>query len=79
MIESWIVEDPERDKVKLYGIAAKKGSWAVSMKVHDEALWERVKNKEFEGFSIEGLFANEEVKNSAQVQYEKIVEILNRN
>jgi hypothetical protein len=58
--ESWIVENPEIDKTKLYGIDAPQGSWAIKMKVYNDDIWENfVKTSELRGFSLEGLFGYE--------------------
>ena len=57
VIESWIVEDPSMDKSKHLGFKnIPKGSWFVSYKVDDDALWQKVKAGEVKGFSVEGLF-----------------------
>lgn len=59
VVESWIVEDIEKDKTALYGIDAPVGSWAVAMKVESKEDWELCKENGT-GFSIEGMF-NEKV------------------
>lgn len=59
VFESWLVEDPEFDKSKKYGLEVPEGTWMVSMKVDDENIWnDFVKNNKVFGFSIEGQFAN---------------------
>ena len=59
VFESWIVEDPNFDKSKKYGLDVPEGTWMVSMKVDDESIWtDQVKNDKVFGFSIEGSFAN---------------------
>lgn len=59
VFESWIVEDPNFDKSKKYGLDVPEGTWMVSMKVDDENIWnDYVKNNKVFGFSIEGKFAN---------------------
>lgn len=59
IFESWIVENPELDKSKQYGLDVPEGTWMVSMKVDDEDVWNNyVKNNKVFGFSIEGQFAN---------------------
>mgnify|MGYP003108807723 CR=1 FL=1 len=58
VVESWIVDDPTNDKSNAYGFDLPKGSWVVSMKVLNDDVWERVKNEEVKGFSIEGFFAD---------------------
>jgi hypothetical protein len=44
---------------------ANDGSWFVSMKVFDTQVWDRVKNGEFSGMSIEGVFDMKAEKMSA--------------
>lgn len=59
VFESWIVEDPQLDKSKKYGLDVPKGTWMVSMKVDDQNIWDNyVKDDKVFGFSIEGQFAN---------------------
>ena len=59
VVESWIIEDPETDKSKLYGMELPKGTWMISMKVDDDEIWEdQVKGGLVSGFSIEGFFVN---------------------
>ena len=68
VVESWIVEG-EQDKSRMYGLDVPVGSWMVSMKVENDAIWETfVKNGTVKGFSIEGYFANKfELKNEKPV------------
>jgi hypothetical protein len=58
-VESWIVEDKEQDKSKLYGMDMPLGTWMLSMKVLNNDVWENyVKTGKVKGFSIEGYFAD---------------------
>ena len=58
LFESWLIEDPKRDKATALGFGLPKGTWMVSLKVLDKELWyETVKNGEVRGFSIEGNLA----------------------
>jgi hypothetical protein len=58
MVESWIVEDKEKDKSALYGMDVPLGTWMVSVKVENEAIWQEwVKEGRVKGFSIEGFFS----------------------
>jgi len=58
VVESWIVEG-EQDKSRMYGIEVPVGTWMVSMKVENDAIWEKfVKEGSVKGFSIEGYFTN---------------------
>jgi len=67
LTESWIVEDPEKDKTALYGLNATKGSWAVSMRIENDDLWDRIKKGDYLGFSIEGMFSEEEKLSSEEM------------
>ena len=59
VVESWIVESKENDKSNLYGLDVPVGSWCVSVKVENEAIWtEWVKSDKVSGFSIEGFFCD---------------------
>lgn len=57
--ESWIVESKKNDKSNLYDIDVPVGTWMVSVKVENEAIWDEwVKEKKVSGFSIEGFFCD---------------------
>jgi len=59
VVESWIVEDTAMDKSNLYNLDVPKGTWCVSVKVDNDAVWtEWVKEKKVSGFSIEGFFCD---------------------
>lgn len=44
---------PEEDTVKGGGVIPA-GAWWVSLRVHDDDLWEKVKSEEYTGFSLQG-------------------------
>ena len=70
IFESWIVEDPEFDKSKKYGLEVPEGTWMVSMKVDDKDVWDNyVKDNKVFGFSIEGKFANVLRKESSDMDF----------
>lgn len=59
VVESWIIEDKDKDKSNLYGFDLPLGTWMVSMKVNNEEVWSSyVKTGKVKGFSIEGHFAD---------------------
>ncbi|MDB0059601.1 XkdF-like putative serine protease domain-containing protein [bacterium] len=60
VIESWIVEDPNKDKTALYGLNAVEGAWAVTMKIDNDDVWNDVKEGRYLGLSIEGIFSDKE-------------------
>jgi len=55
VFESWIVEDPERDKSAAMGFTdVAPGTWFVTMQVTDKQWWdEYITSGEFRGFSVE--------------------------
>lgn len=58
-VESWIVEDKEKDKTTLYDMDVPLGTWMLSMKVLNDDVWNNyVKTGKVKGFSIEGYFAD---------------------
>ena len=56
VVESWIVDDKDKDKSAHYGFNAEVGTWFITMKVENDEVWSKVKNGEIKGFSIEGYF-----------------------
>lgn len=59
LVESWIVEDKDKDKSKLYGMDVPLGTWMGSVKVENEEIWnDYVKTGKVKGFSIEGYFVD---------------------
>lgn len=59
VVESWIVEDKEKDKSRMYDMDMPIGTWMVSMKVLNDDIWHNyVKTGKVKGFSIEGYFAD---------------------
>lgn len=66
VIESWITESTKHDKVALYGIKPIEGAWAVMMKINNDDEWQAVKEGEYKGFSIEGIYQGFEALEMAQ-------------
>jgi len=57
VVESWTVESKEQDKSAFYDLDVPLGTWLVSVKVNNDAIWDKyVKSGEVLGFSIEGYF-----------------------
>jgi hypothetical protein len=85
VVESWIVEDTQKDKSAIYNLSVPVGSWMASVKVEDDGIWnDYVKTGKVKGFSLEGYFADklEEKKqlskqqNDDDVLIEKIKQLL---
>ncbi len=83
VVESWIVEDSEKDKSAIYNMSLPVGSWVVAMKVYNDQVWnDFVKTGKVKGFSIEGYFAdkvNMSEELSDEEKLNRIKEILNSN
>ena len=82
LVESWIVEDKEKDKTALYGLDVPVGTWMGSVKVDNDEVWnEYILTKKCKGFSIEGYFAdklerpNEELKEELSAEDKLINEL----
>ena len=60
-VESWIKEDDTHDKSLKYGFNLPNGTWFAIMKVENDETWQKVKNGEVKGFSIEGNFDLEKI------------------
>jgi len=74
--ESWVSEDPIKDKSAAYGFNLPAGTWYVSMYVADQNVWDMIKKKALTGFSVEGLFAEKSVFSQESKQINQIKEIL---
>ena len=76
-VESWIKEG-DMDKSKLYGYDLPDGTWFVKMKINNDELWNRIKDGELRGLSIEGYFTDKMEKMSEKTPTnEEILEALN--
>ncbi len=74
--ESWIKESQE-DKSTKYGFGDLPiGTWFVSMKVRNPIVWERIKKKELNGFSVSGFFEEIEQFKMEQQFLKELAEIL---
>jgi hypothetical protein len=62
-VESWVKEG-DIDKSKLYGFDLPNGTWFVKMKITNSELWEKIKEGELKGLSIEGYFVDKMQKMS---------------
>jgi hypothetical protein len=59
LVESWIVEDEQKDKSRLYGMDVPVGTWMGAVKVDNDEIWnDFVLTGKVKGFSIEGYFAD---------------------
>lgn len=70
-VESWIKEDDTHDKSLKYGFNLPNGTWFAVMKVENDETWQRVKNGEVKGFSIEGNFDLEKINLSNNMSFKE--------
>ena len=73
LVESWIIEDSDKDKSRAYGLEYPVGTWMVSMKVNNEDIWENyVREGIVNGFSIEGWFMQRETAMEVETELSAI-------
>jgi hypothetical protein len=61
-VETWIVDHPEYDKSKAFGLDFSVDSWVAIMKVDNDTIWnDYVKTGKVKGFSIDSFFNIEKV------------------
>lgn len=69
LVESWIVEDKDKDKSALYDLDVPVGTWMGSVKVENDEVWQDyVKTGIVKGFSIEGFFAEKEQEEQQEIE-----------
>jgi hypothetical protein len=80
VVESWIIEDPKKDKSIEYGFDLPKGTWMVMMKCaktpEGDKVWSMIKNNELRGFSVSGFFIEEASNFRDELFLKKVAEIL---
>ena len=78
VVESWIVEDTQKDKSSIYNLSVPVGTWMASVKVEDDTIWnDFVKTGKVKGFSLEGFFADKYDKKELSKQPSVIEQIKN--
>jgi len=76
-VESWIKEG-DQDKSKMYGYDLPNGTWFVKMRIDNDELWNKIKEGELKGLSIEGYFVDKMQKMSeTEPTDEEILSALN--
>ena len=68
VVESWLKEDMTHDKSAKYGLKDPVGTWMVTMRADNDDIYQKAKNGELNGFSIEAEFAD-------RYQYEQMMGI----
>jgi len=74
VIESWIVENEKFDKSNIYKLNAPVGAWVIMMKINNEEEWKSIKEGNYKGFSIEGMFQGfEALEASTQLSEDELM------
>jgi hypothetical protein len=79
VIESWIIENTERDKSYALGLEYPVGTWMITMKVKNKSVWENIKKGKLNGFSVEGFFDEArqfDAKSEEDLKLDQIKQIL---
>lgn len=80
VVETWLKEHEEFDKSNIHQLNAPVGSWLVSMRIDNDEVWnDYVKTGKVKGFSIEGLFEDENVvkARNEKIDRDEFFEIVN--
>ena len=72
IFESWIVQDPEKDKATLLGMQVQKGDWVTAQKIENAEVWQDVKSGKLTGFSIEAFLEPVLINNKVEMTKEEI-------
>jgi hypothetical protein len=72
IFESWIVQDPEKDKATLLGMSVQKGDWVTAQKIENAEVWQDVKSGKLTGFSIEAYLEPVLINNKVEMTKEEI-------
>ena len=70
--ESWIVQDPEKDKATSLGLQVQKGDWVMAQKVDNPEVWEDIKKGKLTGFSIEAYLEPVLTQNEIEMTQEEV-------
>jgi len=63
LAETWLVENPAKDKSVDYGFSPIKGQWFGIYKVNNDEIWkDYIKTGKVKGFSVEGFFSEKLIK-----------------
>lgn len=70
--ESWIVQDPGKDKATSLGLQVQKGDWVMAQKVDNPEVWEDIKKGKLTGFSIEAYLEPVLTQNEIEMTKEEV-------
>jgi len=77
LVESWIVEDPKKDKSAIHNLDAEVGDWIGSLKFDSDEDYQRALENGT-GFSLEGVFSEKVILKSDKMDFKQMKdELLN--
>lgn len=68
VVEAWTVQDPENDKSNAFGKTYEKGTWVTMMKVDNDEIWNKVKEGEIKGFSIDAVLGLDRINLNTNIE-----------
>lgn len=68
VVEGWTVKDPNNDKSNAFGKTYEKGTWVTMMKVDNDEVWQKAKNGEIKGFSVDALIGLQEINLKSDIK-----------
>jgi len=68
VVEAWTVQDPENDKSNAFGKTYEKGTWVTMMKVDNDEIWNKVKEGEIKGFSIDAVLGLDRINLKTNIE-----------
>ena len=76
IVESWLKEG-NSDKSLALGLSdLPNGTWFIGAKVDDDSVWEEVKSGAIRGFSIEGMFTEQTVESTVEMNFVNVESML---
>lgn len=76
IVESWLKEG-NSDKSLALGLSdLPDGTWFIGAKVDDDSVWEEVKSGAIRGFSIEGMFTEQTVESTVEMNFVNVESML---
>jgi len=70
--ESWIVQDPQKDKANTLGLQVQKGDWVLGQKIDNPEVWQDIKSGKLQGFSIEAYLEPVLINNEIEMTKEEV-------
>ena len=76
IVESWLKEGNSDKSLALGLTDLPDGTWFIGAKVDDDTVWEEVKSGAIRGFSIEGMFTEQTVESTVEMNFVNVESML---